>query len=355
MTIVDATDWPPAAWDGIATRSQMGEAFQSHAWGELKRSLGWTPLRYVIELNDRRVAAVFVQERQLRRVPSVGRLTILYAPRGPVALATDAEAVAGALEGMRLIAQRRNALVLTIDPTWQEGTDLAAALGRGGFRPARRDIQVSRTAMLVPLHTEEPAQRALLGHTTAYDLNKARKAGVTVERIDMLDAATRDPALEEFFEMHAATGRREGFLVRDRGYQLEQWRSLGQADVAGLWFSGVGGLRQTGALVLRCGARLVYYAAGSLDDADLHRTRANHLLQWNIIRWAAENGFEAYDMGGVDTHDAPGLPGDASHPLWNLFLFKSRFGAQGVLFVRAHEYAPRRAVGLVWRLVRRIR
>jgi len=357
IQLVDAGGWEPAAWDALAVRSELGEAFQSHAWGELKRGLGWTPLRYIVESGGRQLAAVFVQERALLgRLPgSLGRLHLHYAPRGPVLLEATPEAALAALAGIERLARARRAIAVTVDPAWKDGGELARTLERAGFRPAAREIQVSRTAMIVPLQPTEAAQKALLGHTTAYDIGKARKAGVNVERVDMADPAAREPALAEFFEMYAATGRREGFLVRDREYELEQWRRLGEAGVASLWLAGVGGGRQTGAVLLRSGGRLVYYVAGSRDDADLHRTRANHLLQWEIIRWASEAGFTAYDMGGVDSHTAPGLPQDEAHPLWNLYLFKRRFGAGGTVIARAHEYAPHASLGALWRLVRRFR
>jgi lipid II:glycine glycyltransferase (peptidoglycan interpeptide bridge formation enzyme) len=191
VRLVDAGAWEPAAWDALAVRSDLGEAFQSHAWGELKRSLGWTPLRYVVESGGRQVAAVFVQERPLlRRLPGpLGRLRLHYAPRGPVLLEATPEAALAALAGIERLARARRAITVTLDPAWQEGSDLAATLKRAGFRPAAREIQVSRTAMIVPLQATEAAQKALLGHTTGYDISKARKAGVSVERVDMADPA----------------------------------------------------------------------------------------------------------------------------------------------------------------------
>jgi lipid II:glycine glycyltransferase (peptidoglycan interpeptide bridge formation enzyme) len=272
-----------------------------------------------------------------------------------VLLQATAEAARAALEGMRLIARGRHAMTLTIDPAWEEKGSLAGTLRSGGFRPARREIQVSRTAMVVPLLPTEEAQHALLGDSTARNINKARRAGVTTERIDLTGSAGRDLALEEFFEMHAATGRREGFLVRDRAYELEQWRLLGESGVASLWFACVDGRRGNGVLLLHCGSTLVSYAAGAPDNADLHRTRANHLLQWDIIRWAAGAGFKGYDLGGVDTQSLPGVPANESHPLWNLYQFKRSFGAGTEIRVRAHEYSPSLLPAAAWRLARRFR
>ena len=357
LHLVDATGWEPSAWDDLAVRSPMGEAFQSHAWGELKRGLSWTPLRYVFELEDHPVAVVSIQERPLlgRRAGPMGRYRIHYAPRGPILLRTDPEAIQAALTGLRRVARVRHSATLTVDPAWEEGSDLEAALGRSGFHRAARDVQVSRTAMIVPLQPSEAAQRELLGHTTYADVARAMSLGVTTERIDMSEDEAREVALADFYEMHAATGKREGFIVRDREYELEQWRRLGQAQVAGLWFAGLAGRRDTGALLLHSGSLLVYFAAGSREDADMRRTRANHLLQWQIIRWAAEAGFTGYDMGGVDTQSAPGVPHDESHPLWNLYLFKRRFGGRPVVRLHAQEYAPNALLGTAWRLARRFR
>ncbi len=357
LRVVDATAWDPVEWDALAVRSARGEVFQSHAWGESKARLGWRPLRVLFELGSERVAVAALQERPFaRRLPGpLGRLTYLYAPRGPVLLRSDAEAVAAALAGLRRVARARYAAVLTIDPAWEEGSEPAVALAREGFRPSPREVQVSRTAMLVPLREDEGAQHELLGDSTARNINKARRAGVTAERVDLADPLGREEALACFWEMFAATGRREGFIVRDRDYQLDQWRALGAAGLASLWFAVAGGRRQNGVVLLHCGRRLVSHVAGSPDDADLRATRANHLLQWAIMRWGAAHGFTVYDLGGVDTRDAPGLPFNRSHPLWNLYEFKRGFGARGVVFVRAHDFAPRPLLGLGWRLARRLR
>ncbi len=356
LSIVNATHWEPSAWDDLAVRSPMGEAFQSHAWGELKRGLGWTALRYVIELAGSPVAAVSIQERPIvsRRARGLARYRIHYAPRGPILLSREPHAITAALTGLRHIARDRHSVTLTIDPGWEEGSEPAGLLERAGFRVAARDVQVSRTAMIVPLEPSEAAQRQLLGHTTAADINRAISLGVSTEQIDMDDEAAREQALADFYEMHAVTGKREGFIVRDRDYELDQWRRLAASGVASLWFAGLDG-RDTGALLLRGGKTLVYYAAGSRDGADMRRTRANHLLQWRIVRWAADSGFAGYDMGGVDTQSAPGVPQDESHPLWNLYLFKRRFGGRPVVRIHAHEYAPSALLGTAWRLARRFR
>ncbi len=88
--------------------------------------------------------------------------------------------------------------------------------------------------------------------------------------------------------------------------------------------------------------------------AQQKRVPANFLLQWSIIRWAAEAGFDVYDMGGVDNHEAPGIPTDEDHPMWSVFRFKIQWGARPVQFCGPYEYAPWPLLGgslrAAWRL-----
>lgn len=357
--VVEASDWPPAEWDRLAVHSPLGHAFQSHAWGELKRPLGWRPRRYLIELNGSPVAVVAFQERPLapRLVRRLGLPGYLYAPRGPILLRSEPEAAAVALGGMAAVAASLGAAVVTVDPAWPEDGRLGAELSTAGFAPARRDVQVSRTAMVVPLHGDEAEQHRLVRKSTANLINRARRKGAVAERVELLGGAPaeRDRALEEMHDLLVATARREGIVLRDREYQLAQWRALGEAGHASLWFGRVGDRRWTGSVLLHCGATLVQHQAGSADYADLAAVPANHLLQWEITRWAASAGFAGYDLGGVDTQRAPGLPRDERHLLWNLYVFKRGFGARGVEYVRAHELAPNPLVRLAWRLVRGLR
>jgi lipid II:glycine glycyltransferase (peptidoglycan interpeptide bridge formation enzyme) len=255
------------------------------------------------------------------------------------------------------IAASLNAAVVTLDPAWPVDGPLAGALTGAGFAPAAREIQVSRTAMIVPLFEHEDEQHRLVRKSTANLINRARRDGASAERVDLASGNPdeREGALAEMHDLLVATARREGIDLRDRDYQLAQWRALGKAGVASLWFAVVDGRRWAGSVLLRCGRTLMQFQAGSADGADMRRVPANHLLQWEILRWAASNGFGGYDLGGVDAPGARGLPIDERHPLWNLAVFKRGFGAEGVEYVPAHERASSRLFGTLWRLARRLR
>ncbi len=366
--VVDLTHEPAGVWDELACRSPHGEALQSVAWGEVKQQAGWFARRYRIDDETGPAAVVSLQERDLagsviRHTPSAIRGSVagvagslgrfLYAPLGPVLLREDASAVAAALRGLRVIARKRHAALLVIDPCWAIDSTQATALRTAGFVPARRPVQVSTTGMFVPLHAAEDAQWKQLNQNARRNVDKCRKAGVEVVRYDHLtDPATLTRALDASYAMLLETGIRRGFgdVLRPAAYHNPAQQHLIEAGHASLWVASHEGRELAHTLVHHSGDRAILFEAGEADvdevtvvDAEVPaapRFAANFLLQWTIIRWAVEAGFATYDMSGVDNHEAPGLPADDSHPLWSLFRFKSQWGAQGVQFVGAWEYAP---------------
>lgn len=371
VRIVDATGETGDEWDALAVRTARGEAFQGHAWGELKRDTGWKPRRYRIEDRDGPLAVISIQERELlapvaRRLPGplarsrslpllAGRM--LYAPLGPVLLREDPAAVLQGLAAVRRIARARRAALLVLDPNWEEGTDPASLLMEAGFRPAERSIQVSTTGMLVPLEADDAAQRRHLNENAWRNVNRCRKAGVKVVRFDAATPPIElDAALQVAYEMLAETGRRKGFgeHLRPAEYHNAGMRGLIRSGAASLWFALHEGREAAHTLVHHCGRRALLFQAGE-GAVEQKRVPANFLLQWEIIRWAAGAGFTHYDMGGVDNHEAPGLPADESHPLWSLYRFKAQWGAQPVQFCGAQEYAPWPLLGAALRTVLRLR
>ncbi len=372
IEVVDLTRASASDWDALAVRSPEGEALQSHAWGEVKAEGGWRPLRVRIDRDGTPVAVCSVQERDLasplvRRVPGgLGRYLavtgglgrFLYAPLGPVLLGDDAE---GALSGLRRLARRRHAALLVIDPAWEEGSPRADALPAQGFVRAERAVQVSTTGMLVPLQAEEAAQWALLNQNVRRNIERCRKAGVEVVRLDASSAPDMlEAALAIAYQMLVETGARRGFGedLRPADYHASSQGALIRAGHASLWMARHAGRDLAYTLVHHSGLRATLFEAGEseppTDEAADERPRfaANFLLQWTIIRWAADRGFAAYDLSGVDNHSAPGLPVDDSHPLWNLYRFKAQWGARPAQFVGAWEHAPWPLLGRGFRAIR---
>jgi hypothetical protein len=183
---------------------------------------------------------------------------------------------------------------------------------------------------------------------------------VEVVRFDATsDADALDAALATAYRMLVETGARRGFAedLRPADYHASSQRALIAAGHASLWMARHEGRDVAYTLVHHSGERAVLFEAGEAEQpaeaaAGASRFSANFLLQWTIIRWAASEGFATYDLSGVDNHSAPGLPRDESHPLWNLYRFKSQWGAQPVQFAGAWEYAPWPLLGRTFHALR---
>jgi lipid II:glycine glycyltransferase (peptidoglycan interpeptide bridge formation enzyme) len=349
---VDVTTLPAAEWDALAVRSPAGEALQSHAWGEVKRVSGWDVRRYRLVDGTTTIAVASIQERDLvprrmRRLPVVGPVAaraagrFLYAPTGPVVLDGGADARVPALRALRDLARQRAAALIVVDPAWSDEPDVRRAFRAAGFRPEVRQVQVSRTGMVVPLDADEATQHARIGDSVARNINRARKKGVVTHRVSgSSPPEERASAVLAFDAILEATARRHGLSLRGREYRLGASRALLDAGVASLWFARGDGRDLAATSVHECGARLVSFQAGEPDTEERNRLPANYALQWAIIRWAAEAGFREYDLGGVDTADAPGIPTDERHPLWGLFQFKLQWGARPTVYAGAYGSAP---------------
>lgn len=365
VRVRDVTAEDATTWDAQAVHSPRGEALQSHAWGETKRLTGWEPRRYRIEDDAGPIAVVSLQEQWLgegmaRRLPgplgvlggaarAVGRF--LYAPAGPVLLRDDTDSARRALGAVARIGRARNAALVVVDPNWETSSVPASAYPGAGFAPAVHQVQISRTAMLLPLDDDEEAQHRRVNDRVARGINKARKAGVAVRRIDGASpAAEQAAALAAMYEMLRVTAERRRFAIRAADYVLPSLGALVRTGCASVWLAQHDGRDVASTLVHHSGDRAVLFLAGAVeDDERRNRVPANVLLQWQIVRWAAGQGFHHYDLGGVDTPDAPGMPRDDSHTLWGLYQFKLQWGARPVEYAGAHEHAPRPVLGAIVR------
>ena len=316
------TDEPAAAWDALACRSPRGEALQSVAWGEVKEASGWVARRYRIDDDagpgGGRVDPGARPRRARRRAgrpprsgAGAGRRAARWAGSctrrsGPVLLRDDAGAVAAALRGLRRIARQRHAALLVIDPCWEVGPPRAGALLGRGIR--------ARAAPGPGLHDRACSCRSTPTRTTQWrqlnqnarrNVEKCRKAGVEVVRFDRDDRPGRrwrGPSTRPTrCCSRRARGAASGTCCDRRRTTTPPSSGSSRRAHASLWVASHEGRELAHTLVHHSGDRAVLFEAGEADADDAadradgrtapRRFAANFLLQWTIIRWAAESGL----------------------------------------------------------------
>jgi lipid II:glycine glycyltransferase (peptidoglycan interpeptide bridge formation enzyme) len=325
------TDADKQRWNDFVAAQPAGDVLQAWEWGELKARTGWQPYRFAVAEGERLVAGAQVLQR-----PLPGGRSLLYAPRGPLVAEGYLAALSDLITEIRTHARQVGGLALKVDPAIADGdAEWSAALAREGFRlsPASATgfggVQ-PRYVMKVDLRDTEEELLASFHPKWRYNLRLAERKGVTIAA----DCCREDMAL--FYEVLQETAARDGFGIRAVSYFYDLWDLLLARGLGRLFLGRLEGEIICGAITLALGPQAWYiYGASS----NRHRNvMPNHLLQWEMMRWARAQGCRVYDMRGV-AREASGEAEDALH---GLNRFKRGFGAVYSEYVGEYDlvFAP---------------
>ena len=326
----------PAAWQAALARLPNAHALQSWAWGQFKARWGWEaiPLTMAVAGNSwDTIAAAMVLKRRIPRLP----YCVLYVPKGPVFDYHDhsmRRQVFGRLEQM---AKRERAIFIKIDPEIARGwglehervSPLGSAVMRElsdrGWFPSVEQIQFRNTVEL-PLEGTEEQLLAAMKQKTRYNIRLAERRDVTVRPGTPADF----PAI---VEMYRETAERDGFTVRPPAYYLDGWQGLYDAGMAHPLIAEVEERPVAAIIVVRFGERAIYMYGASRSEA--RERMPNHLLQWEAIRWAREQGCKVYDFWGAPDEFVE------SDRLWGVWRFKAGVCGEGGRWIGGGGYTPR--------------
>lgn len=303
--------------------SPKGHILQTVAWGDLKARTGWLPVRYLVSEKGTGTCRGAMSVL-LRRLPLPGvRLYLGYAPRGPVLDYTDEAALAALFGAAKADLASRGAIALKIDPDIPaDRQDVVERLRAGGLRPMTRGLGFEgvqpRFVFRLPLAGGLDDIMASFQPKTRYNIRLAERKGVTVR------VGTKDD-LDTFYRILLETARRDHFLVRAESYYRSMWELLIEPGLGRLFLAEHEGTVLAGTIAFLVGDKAWYvYGASSNTRREV---MPNYLLQWNMIKWAAENGCRLYDFRGVSGNLDP------SDPLYGLYRFKKGFGAEFTEFI----------------------
>jgi lipid II:glycine glycyltransferase (peptidoglycan interpeptide bridge formation enzyme) len=258
----------------------------------------------------------------------------MYVPKGPALDYGDAGLLEQVLAHLEGLARQGRALFVKIDPDVQvdtpEGEAVVEMLRRRGWRASGEQIQF-RNTMLLDLTRSPDEILAAMKSKWRYNVRLAVRKGVTVRR------GTSDDFLL-LYEMYAETAVRDGFVIRPKDYYRDAWSAFIEAGLAQPLIAEVEGEPVAMVIIfcfpstaLEAGTGRAWYMYGASRAA--HREKMpNHLLQWEAMGWAREQGCVVYDMWGAPDEL------DQSDPLWGVYRFKQGFGGQFVRHIGAWDF-----------------
>src|SRR6266542_1039976 len=129
-------------WNSIISKLPNPHFLQTYEWGQVKAKYGWSPV-YVVWDSDGRckvetdpdllstfyspVAAALILKRQIIRNGFAARLSILYAPKGPLLDWSNESLCRRVLDDLQSFAKKQGAIFLKIDPDVLLGTGIPSS------------------------------------------------------------------------------------------------------------------------------------------------------------------------------------------------------------------------------------
>lgn len=349
MQLLSITD--PAEWNDKIKSLPGAHALQTWEWAQVKSQFGWDPhpLVWRDESGEIIAGALVLQRRMMNRVFAL-RLSVMYAPRGPLLDWANRDLAERVLKDLQSFARKHGAIFIKIDPDLPlgfgvpgeessaanpVGEDIRELLKADGWRFSDEQIQF-RNTVEVDLRPDEDDMLMRMKSKTRYNIRLAARRGATVrpggvEDIDLL------------YEMYAHTSVRDDFLIRGQKYYKTVWRTFFDSGLAEPLIAEVEGQAVGAVVIFRFAGRAWYIHGMSLNE---HREKMfNYRLQWEAMVRAKAAGCHTYDMWGApDTFIE-------EDPLWGVYRFKDGFGGRVLRTLGAWDFPTR---PLIYRLYSQI-
>ncbi|MEG1558108.1 MAG: peptidoglycan bridge formation glycyltransferase FemA/FemB family protein [Oscillospiraceae bacterium] len=294
-----------------------GSFYQTIEWANVKNKWDFE----VIVSRDDGGAIVGGMLVLLRPLPFCG--TMMYSPRGPVCDYDDINTISNLLCDVRELAKQRKSFVFKFDPfIMAKNTSFCSCMKLlGAKHKAPKDdfssMQISSNYLLDISH-KSPEELLMSFHQKwRYNIRLSQKKGVVCERGGVED-------IDAFYELMKQTGVRDKFVIRPKQYFADMLEKLGEKNCRLFLCRSAEGIPLSGAIAVQF-AKKAYYVYGA--SSNTHRElMPNHLMQWNMMNWALENGCESYDFLGIPNCENP----NASE--YGVYLFKKGFNGSVVKY-----------------------
>ena len=309
-------------YNSFVRAHSKGHFLQTWEWGEVKQGMGWQPLPLVLEEDGDIKASLLILKRKLP-LPGMKK-SIFYSPRGPVVDTDSVEICQALFAGAERVARDHSAIFLKIDPDVPVAdTNFMKILERCRFKrnDTGLDFEGVQPVFVFRLDVTPPANQLLanMHSKTRYNIRLAGRKGVTIR------TASGPEDLQTFYKILEETAHRDKFLIRGYEYFEMIWEHMVEKGLAQIFLAEYQGQVVSAALALVWGNKAWYLYGASSND--FRNVMPNYLIQWEMIRWAQEQGCIIYDFRGVSGDM------DENNPLYGLYRFKKGFNGDLVEFV----------------------
>lgn len=320
-----------------ADKSPYRSFMQTPEIATYREQNGWTVYYFAAKRNGQIVAASMVVAK-----PSFLGKSLFVAPGGPLMDLEDAELTHFFFSKLKRYIKTHNGFVFRISPYYELiERDRNGEIVPGGFnhRKALNNLRTagfrsssdaSQPQYLFALDLEHRSADELLAsfkRNTRNHIRKAEKQGVTIRELDKSE-------LSIFKEITESTSKRRHFTDRPINYYEQMYdlfHNRGEVKFI-LAEAEIDGHKTplSAAMFMLYGSEVVYLFSGS-DQRYMRDYNAQYLIQWYMIKYAAEHDFARYNFYGIQ-----GLP-DPKSSDYGIYDFKKGFGGRVIELIGTHE------------------
>ena len=303
--------------DAFSEKHKNGHFLQTSLWGKVKSDWKWFG---VICRNDSGeiTGTLAVLLRKISKLP----YHMMYAPRGPVCDFDDKETFCALIEAAKEEGKKYNAYELKIDKDVPNDNEeyRATALSQGfKFKGKTINFEDFQCRCVIRILLDGRSEDEVFA---AFHSDHRRKIRIAMKNNVEVKIHGSEMA-ETFYQIMKETCERDGFELRSAAYFAKILDVFG--DKARLYMAYYEGEPIAGAISVLWGDKVWYFYGASSNSN--RKVMPNYLLQWEMIKWAIEEGCKIYDFRGV-----AGVI-DENNPLFGLYRFKHRFDGTYIEFM----------------------
>lgn len=310
-------------WDThILNNPDGGSVFASKEYAEIKKLTAYTPLFLFVG-----PLAVTVLEK---KTFPIGKLW--YLPKNPGV--TEPETLLSILDSLKSFAKKQGVFAIRIESELPRSA--APQLNQAGLQPAKPIIPNASTITL-DITPNEGTLLASLPQKGRHAIRRAERDGVSIRRVPVTEenAQTMYTLLSE-----TAQGQ---FGIRSYNYYKTYWETFENAGIGRLFFAEYEGVTVAGAYAMVFGTKSTYKDGASIRQRTTYG--ASHLLQWEVIRWAKENGARLHDLCGSPPSDQIE---NTEHPHYGIGRFKLSLSKNVVDYIGCYDFVISQSRYALW-------
>lgn len=245
----------------------------------------------------------------------------LEIPCGPLTDWSSKKSVNAVFDEIKKVGKDEKCVFVRIRPQLENSEKNLKLLSDLGLKKSPMHLAAEHTVML-DLKKSEDELLADMRRQTRYEVRRAEKFGITVEKSDS------EEIFKEFHKIQAATAKRQGFVPPNLKTLLAEKEAF-KGNIV-IYIAKTEDKKPIAyGMVIKGGKEGDYYEAASTD---LNRKLPGaYALLWQAMRDLKAEGYERFNLWGI----AP--PNQPNHRYAGVTTFKTGFGGEVIEYVPAHD------------------